>query len=298
MKLATKIKCLKCLVYIYLGVLLVITGALQIIVGGGLVWLHLRYTPVLDSQFFKPALFLLLLGPIVFVLCWFGWNATAKKNRVHLGLFTVGLVLVIILQFIIIGWTISMRESLPNTAEFTVNNAFNSFLRDQSKELWDRIQSEVQCCGVYGVIDYRRAANPIPHTCCSTGDDPKDPYCKHVYQRGCLEALSSDTRQNLLICGLVALTSAIIQSFGIFCIVQLTFLLGRKASFDLESEVAPAPETRPKAELMPLAAAAAAVAKQKSAPPIPAPIPKVPSPMSDKKYKPTVSLVRKESNGC
>lgn len=63
-----------------------ITGAIQIIVGGGLIWLHIRYTPVVDSQFYKPALVLLILGPVLFILCWFGWNATAKKNRVHLGL--------------------------------------------------------------------------------------------------------------------------------------------------------------------------------------------------------------------
>lgn len=95
------------------------------------------------------------------------------------------------------------------------------------------------------------------------------------------------------------------QSFGIFCIVQLTIMLGRRTSFDIEGRsssnmmVTSTPEaTRPKGELMPLAAAAAAVAKQKTAThALPVPIPKVPSPVSDKKYKTTATIIRKESNG-
>lgn len=88
-----------------------ITGAIQIIVGGGLVWLHMRYTPVLDSEFYKPALVLLLLGPVIFILGWFGWGATAKKNRVHLGL----------VKMILLHYTLEIIKNLP---------FFNSSLSD------------------------------------------------------------------------------------------------------------------------------------------------------------------------
>lgn len=80
-------------------------------------------------------------------------------------------------------------------------------------------------------------------------------------------------------------------------------MLGRRTKFDIENHhrdaASAAPELRPKSEMMPLAAAAAAAARQKtsSSPSLPVPIPKVPSPPSDKKYKTTATIVRKESNG-
>lgn len=48
--------------------------------------MHLRYSTIVNNAFWWPAVILLCLGPAVFVLCWFGWNAAARKNRFYLGL--------------------------------------------------------------------------------------------------------------------------------------------------------------------------------------------------------------------
>lgn len=111
-----------------------------------------------------------------------------------------------------------MRESLPHTAEFSVSDSFHGYVRDQSDRdhLWNKLQTEAKCCGIYGVVDYRRVsvgntAPAIPWACCSRSEDPHEPFCKNVFQRGCLQALSDDTRQSLLICALTAVGCAILQ---------------------------------------------------------------------------------------
>lgn len=111
-----------------------------------------------------------------------------------------------------------MRESLPTAAEYTVSNSFHDYFRNQSdtNHIWNKLQTEMKCCGIYGVMDYRHAlmrsaAPAIPWACCSQSEDPHEPFCKHVFQRGCLEALSHDTRKSLLVCALTAIGCAVLQ---------------------------------------------------------------------------------------
>lgn len=116
-------------------------------------------------------------------------------------------------MFWITGWAIALRESLPHAAEFAVDQSYHDFLYNTSNpdQLWTKMQTQVKCCGVYGVIDYRKNKRDIPLSCCSRSDDPHEGFCKHVFQRGCLEALSDETKQGLMYCALTAVGCAILQ---------------------------------------------------------------------------------------
>ncbi|XP_063701217.1 tetraspanin-9 [Culicoides brevitarsis] len=303
MKLATKIKCLKYLVYAYI-ILLTIVGACQIVIGGGLIYMHMRYKSITYDAFYWPAIILLLSGPAVFLLSWFGWNAAAKKHRSYLTVFSVGLVALLCVQFWICGYAVSVRESLPSAAEYQISNSFHEYFRNQSdtNHIWNRLQTDMKCCGIFGVMDYRhasqRASQPaIPWACCSQSEDPHEPFCKHVFQRGCLQALSEDNRKGLLICALTAIACAVLQSFGLFCAIQLVILLGRTTSFDVERREGSAPartmERREQKELTPLASSPS----RKKAPPLPVGIPVLPPTAGEKSHYKSKMEIEKERNG-
>jgi hypothetical protein len=61
-----------------------ISGGVQIVFGGALVWGHLGHLSIVENKFWAPATVLMCLGPVTLLLCWFGWGATANKKRTSL----------------------------------------------------------------------------------------------------------------------------------------------------------------------------------------------------------------------
>lgn len=121
-------------------------------------------------------------------------------------------------QFWICGWAVSMRESLPTAAEYHVSNSFHDYFRNQTdtNHIWNKLQTEMKCCGIFGVQDYRhasaRSTQPaVPFACCSQSEDPHEPFCHRIFQQGCLQALSLDTKKALLWCALTSIACAILQ---------------------------------------------------------------------------------------
>lgn len=101
-----------------------------------------------------------------------------------------------------------MRNTLPDAAKHPVNNSFMEFIKSNWKSnetfVWDRIQSELQCCGVYGHVDYRRLATAYSFSC------SEDSTSATPYQRGCLSVLSYEARQRLLYTALISALTAVI----------------------------------------------------------------------------------------
>ncbi|XP_011184556.1 leukocyte surface antigen CD53 [Zeugodacus cucurbitae] len=230
MALTKRIKCFKYLVYSYV-VLLMVTGAAQILVGTILLWGHSGYYGIVQNKLWAPAAILLCLGPITFLLCWMGCQATNQRKRCLLGTFIAALVACICIQFFICGWSLAMRESLPTSVEIFIDDSFVEFLDKFSRtkvdnlHLWNRMQSQLQCCGVDGPLDYRRLS--LPWSCCSRPEHAYESACDTHYKRGCLSVVSEQIRNRLLLTSLGSATIAVVQSLGLFCAVHLAILFGK-----------------------------------------------------------------------
>ncbi|XP_001987028.2 leukocyte surface antigen CD53 [Drosophila grimshawi] len=230
MALPKKIKCFKYLVYSYVF-LLALTGAAQIFLGTSLLWGHSVYYGIVQNKLWAPAAILLCLGPVTFILCWMGCQATNQRKRCLLGMFAALLVACICVQFIICGWSLAMRENLPTSVEIFIDDSFVEFLDKFSRtkvdnlHLWNRMQSQLQCCGVDGPLDYRRLS--LPWSCCSRPEHAYESACDTHYKRGCLAVVSEQIKSRLMITAFGAAIIAILQSLGIFCAVHLTILFGK-----------------------------------------------------------------------
>lgn len=63
-----------------------LTGAGQIFLGTSLLWGHSVYYGIVQNKLWAPAALLLCLGPVTFILCWMGCQATNQRKRCLLGM--------------------------------------------------------------------------------------------------------------------------------------------------------------------------------------------------------------------
>lgn len=129
---------------------------------------------------------------------------------------SVLLIVIVCTQFIICGWGLAMRETLPTSAELYVDHSFNEFAHFHSNanqtHTWNRIQYELKCCGVHGSTDYAsRGLKSIPLSCFSRPENPEDHSYAKFYTRGCLQVLSNNSRELLLYTAVAAIVLAFAQ---------------------------------------------------------------------------------------
>jgi hypothetical protein len=139
-------------------------------------------------------------------------------------------VILVCIQFALSAWSLALREKLPGAAKHPMDVSYDDF-KTQSNDhthIWHKMQYELQCCGVYELSDYFRSGHAnsgVPWSCCSIPTQPEHSACKSFHQRGCMHVLSDTIRERLFYVSLVLIIAAIIQSMGLFCIIQLTILL-------------------------------------------------------------------------
>ncbi|XP_055533031.1 leukocyte surface antigen CD53 [Wyeomyia smithii] len=220
MRLSARIKCFRYLVYAYV-VLISICGGAQLVIGAFLLWTHQQYSTLVNDQFWQPFVVLIALGLVSQLLCYLGWTATSKKHRCYLGTFCAFLVILIVTQFLISGWAIATKTQLITPAELAIEANFGQFIalngasKDQT-HIWNRLQRDLQCCGFNGIHDYKKVG--VPWSC-------YDPINSKVYSVGCMHSFVRSIEVNMVRVAIVAIAAALIQSLGIFCVIQLVMLL-------------------------------------------------------------------------
>uniref|UniRef100_A0A1L8DK50 Putative tetraspanin family n=1 Tax=Nyssomyia neivai TaxID=330878 RepID=A0A1L8DK50_9DIPT len=239
MKLASRIKCLVYFLYSY-AIFLAISGIVLVIFGGYILYNHLGYGLLVEGGAWGPSAATLCLGLVTICVTWMGWHAVAKRNQCRLYLFGMSLLGIILISVFLCIWSLTIRKEMQGSAITPVENSFNDFLADTATindhtHLWNRLQSEMQCCGVHGITDYIRTS--IPWSCCRRPDNPSDPRCVSSYQRGCLFALTEETRQRLIYISVASLIFALVQIMGIFMVVHLVVLLKEQERGDIESRI-------------------------------------------------------------
>lgn len=75
-----------------------VTGCAQIFIGTSLLWGHSGYYGIVQNKLWAPAAILLCLGPITFVLCWMGCQATNQRKRCLLGMVSASQLIRILLK--------------------------------------------------------------------------------------------------------------------------------------------------------------------------------------------------------
>ncbi|XP_035787086.1 tetraspanin-1-like [Anopheles albimanus] len=220
MRLSARIKCFKYLVYTYV-ILISICGSAQLVIGAFLLWNHRQYSQIVKNQFWEPYAVLIGLGIISQLLCYFGWTSTSRKHRCYLGTFCAFQVLLIVILFLVSGWSVATKVHLIVPAELAIEASHAEFVAHQAPpdptHIWNRLQRDFHCCGSNSLHDYK---NSFPRSC-------YDPVNRELHSAGCMHVYVRSMEMNMVRVAVVAICSALIQSLGIFCVIQLTLLLRR-----------------------------------------------------------------------
>ncbi|KAM9705197.1 tetraspanin-33 [Menidia menidia] len=192
-----------------------------------------------------PAIMLLVVGVLMFILTFCGCVGSLRENICLLQTFCVCLTVIFILQLAagILGFVFS--DKARHRVSEIINDAIIHYRDDiDLQNLIDFGQKEFACCGAVTYADWSQnlyfncsSSNPsrercsVPFSCCLTSTDQKviNTMCghgmqeleyleagKHIHTNGCIDKLVNWIHSNLFMLGGVALGLAIPQLVGMF----------------------------------------------------------------------------------
>lgn len=161
-------KCAKYLLFIF-NILFVILGLALIIVGA------LAQSFVVGH--FREAIFVIIIGGVIFIVAFFGCCGAIKENRCMLITFAVFLLVILLLCIVgaIIGFV------FRNEAKDKAHDQLYSYIKEYKNESVERetidfLQKDGECCGInnytdWGLNEQYNKSESVPDSCCKDDKD-------------------------------------------------------------------------------------------------------------------------------
>ncbi|XP_072943641.1 CD63 antigen-like [Epargyreus clarus] len=215
---------MSCVKYLLFGVnlLFAISGLIILIVGVKAQIGADPYVDLTDEKFYTTGpVLLIIIGLIVFIVAFFGCCGAVKENHCMIVTFSVFLLLIFVAE-LAIGITGYVKH---RDLEMSIERALNASLVEYKdnpsiQKSYDIIQTDLQCCGVYGPKDWANNGLPIPATCCAGQElGAAAPPCGEAspgfHAVGCLDKILVHLKDVALLLGGVGLGIAVVQLIGV-----------------------------------------------------------------------------------
>ncbi|XP_069623857.1 tetraspanin-33-like isoform X1 [Ranitomeya imitator] len=222
-----------------------------------------KETGVVDSLTADPAILLIVVGMLMFIITFFGCMGALRDVHLLLKIFAGLLIVVLILQLVaaVLGFIFS--GMVLDKASSVMLRAIIYYREDLDLQNFiDYIQKKFECCGVNSYKDwstniyfYCRDANPslercgVPYSCCIKEKDQIviNTMCgyetqnlmswqaeERIFIDGCLDKIVSWGRGNLLFLGYIALGLILLEivviCLAVVLIHQINFIEDRRKS--------------------------------------------------------------------
>lgn len=202
-------KCIRYLLFAF-NVLFTLVG-IALIAGGAYVQVQLKgYTNIIGGQFSAAAVFLIIVGVLIFMIAAFGCCGAYKENYCCIMTFAVILIIIFICELAagIAGFI------YKNKVDEGVQDLMNKTIKDQSaNDDWNKVQQEFACCGVNNYTDWTISNRTIPASCCK--DTKTTCTSANAYKIGCYTELKDFVKNKIVVIGGIGLGFAFIQIIGI-----------------------------------------------------------------------------------
>ncbi|XP_050345195.1 CD63 antigen-like [Nymphalis io] len=222
MAIGAGMSCVKYLLFSF-NLLFAITGLIILIVGAKSEINAHPYVSLTDESFYTSApVILIIVGLIVFVVAFFGCCGAVKENHCMIVTFSVFLLMIFIAELAVGIAGYVKHTELETSIVRTLNASIQQYSTDPDiKKNYDIIQTDMQCCGIYGVSDWKASGQPIPATCCAgqeiTNNMTVDctPDSPSIHKKGCLDLILNYMKELALVLGGVGLGIAFVQLLGV-----------------------------------------------------------------------------------
>lgn len=222
-------KCVKYLLVVF-NFLIVLAG-LTLIVAGALVQTEFNtYLSFFGGSVNAAAIFLLIVGVIVFVIGFFGCCGAIKENHCMVVTFVVLLCIVLILEVAAAIVAFVLREKITSKVEVEMMAATKNYGapgHEGVNKTWDTVQKQFMCCGGVNFTDwktnfYLNRTDSVPDSCCRnmTKDCGKEIFShpdreNTIYHQGCVVEFKHWVGAKIVIVGGVAAGLTLIELIGI-----------------------------------------------------------------------------------
>ncbi|XP_003698251.1 CD63 antigen isoform X1 [Apis florea] len=162
-----------------------------------------------------PAITLIVLGSIIFVISFFGCCGAIRESHCMTITFASFLLFILLVQIAVAVYAFIVVQNDDNFRNISekYQEIFNGyFYNKDNKEFIDLVQKNLNCCGVHSSNDYKD--HSIPASCCNV---IKNQTCSisDTFTRGCVEALKDTLTLAGTVFGSVAIAVAGVELIGI-----------------------------------------------------------------------------------
>jgi len=199
-----------------------LSGLALIIVGAIIRDKYGDYFSYADNKFANAAVFIIIVGVIVFVIGFLGCCGAIKENYCMVTTFSVLLGIIFILEIVAGALGFAYKKKVEEIATEALDKAVGDYHNEDqpgAKKILDWAQQKFECCGNNNGSDYAQTKTSGNSTFCTD----KTPASCHEgdtcsgkkYDDGCKQGFIDFVKHNLVVIGAVALGIAFIQLLGI-----------------------------------------------------------------------------------
>ncbi|XP_021405920.2 tetraspanin-36 [Lonchura striata] len=186
-----------------------------------------------DKYALLPAVIIICVALVMFIIGLIGCCATFRESRVGLGLFLAIILIIFIAEVSAFVLGFVYREKVKSDVQGTMRSVFEKYDgRDPESTVVDYLQRRLHCCGVKNYSDWTTTQwfnstgnQSVPLSCCQqearncTGrlDQPQE-----LNTRGCAQEVETGLQSVISYAMLVILGFAIVKFFGMLSICVLT----------------------------------------------------------------------------
>ncbi|XP_045491544.1 CD63 antigen-like [Colias croceus] len=222
MAIGAGMSCVKYLLFSF-NLLFAITGLIILIVGAKSEINAYPYVNLTDESFYTSApVILIIVGLIVFIVAFFGCCGAVKENHCMIVTFSVFLLMIFIAELAVGIAGYVKHQDLETSIVRSLNESLKHYSTDTDiQKNYDIIQTDLQCCGIYGPGDWANNSLPIPSSCCAAREiaDNKPAECTPAspdfHNAGCLDNILIHLKEVALVLGSVGMGIAFVQLLGV-----------------------------------------------------------------------------------
>ncbi|XP_018568426.1 uncharacterized protein LOC108908776 isoform X2 [Anoplophora glabripennis] len=201
------LKCKEILCLTYSG-LLFISGILLITFSVILSYRVLYHFNFVPSDTIGPFIVIFILGFLHLFLTWLGIKGPTREHNFHIVLFMVFTLILLVCEFAVGIWSMILWDEISILTLELMRVSFKEMINFDKKE-WSKLQSDLKCCGLYGVTDYSSKHNSTPFSC--TNPELSNVTIQYIYEEGCQKPLVKYVKRILLDGALIGFISGIFQ---------------------------------------------------------------------------------------
>lgn len=152
----------------------------------------------------------IIFGSMILMISFFGCCGAIKDSYFMMLTYSFFLMALLIVQ-IILGVIVFVNDDVVQKVTFeTLSSMWDAREKPAYTELWDAMQSGLECCGLKSALDYQSDTTPV--SCCSM--DIVFCTTANAFSRGCGPALKDFTQHTGHVFGFIALGVAGIEFIG------------------------------------------------------------------------------------